>query len=540
MKYAIIILLIAISKFTYSQTNDSLKLILNKTTDKQKKIELLLELSNYFSNNYLDSALFYCEEARDLSKKLGLKEKEGIALKLEGNIYFRKGDFDLVEQKYKAALDLFLKEKNIKEAGNIFNNLGLFYQKRSRKKEAFEVLEKALNIFEESANEPLKSGVLINLALLHFREGNYPETEMFLNAALEIAEKYHQNTSIANISNNLGALFKEYGDYEKTLFFYNKAIEYRLKTNDFIGAAISYNNLGMLYEELGEYSLAIKFILKGLEERKKYGSFEMIASSYNKLGDIYSIWGKYNTALDYYNKAILEQEKTNDEYYLASSLSGMASLYYKMDMYKKGLDFYQEAINIFRKKNNKREIADIYSNIGNIYGIKLRSFSLATNYFDTSETIYTKLKSKNGLANLYYNKAEVLIEQDKLDKAIILLKKSIKLNPFGQVELYKNHKSLSKAYNRLGDYKKAHKHLTISLSHKDSIDLSKQELEDFKYETLLSYEKSKQKIELEEQKEKFKQEQRRQLILFSIMLGLLIASLCTYAFFIYKRRKHHV
>lgn len=540
MRYAMIIFLVMVSKLAFSQTSDSIRLILNQTTGKQKKIELLFELSDYFSNNYLDSALFYCQKAKELSQQLGAKNQEARALKLEGNINFRKGNFDLVEQKYKAALDLFLEKGNIKEAGNIFNNLGLLYQKTGRQKEAFKVLEKALNLFEQSKIDSLKSGALINLALLHFRVGNYPETEMFLNAALEIAEKYGQNTSIANISNNLGALFKEYGDYEKTLFFYNKAIKYRLKTDDFIGVAASYNNLGILYEELGEYALAAKFILKGLKEREKYGSFEMIAASYNKLADIYAIWGKYNVALDYYNKAIEKQEKANDKYYLASSLVGMASVYYKMDMHKKGLDFYEEAADIFKKMDNKRELADIYSNIGRIYGIKLRYFSLAMNYFDTSETIYTGLKSNNGLASLYYNKAEVLIEQNNLKEAIDLLKKSIALNPFGQIELYKNYKSLSKACNQLGDYKNAHKYLSISLKYKDSIDLSAQELEDFKYETLLSDEKNRQIMELKEQQKSFEKEQKRQIILFATMISVLLVFLILGAFFVYKKKKYNV
>jgi len=503
--------------------SDSLKFLLEQA-DKPEKIDLLLALATSYSLYNFDSTIIYGTQAIQLADELNRPVDKAKTLKLIGNTYFRKGNFDLALNNYQKALSVFEAHGELIQAGNIYNNMGLLYQKWGKNLDALTVLNKSLKIYEDAGNEALKTGPLVNIGLIHFQTGNYSKASEYYNQAYSIAEKYQNLFSLGNITNNLGALYKAWGKYTNALGFYNESLKFRIQRNDLTGEAVNYHNIGEVYADLGEYTEAIKYILKSISLKKEIGSNSTLCISLNKLGDIYSAWEKYELAIGYYIDALELEKNMNDKLNLANSLYGLGQVFYKTDVFRKALDNYKEAAMIYEEIDSKKEIADTYSEMGNIYSDKLADYKKANEYFDMAEKIYNELNNKTGLAQLcYYQGRRALAVQDPR-QALVYFNKSKAYLPLNNYLMLENYLSMAECYQLLNDLPNAIQTLKTSLIYKDSVSNDKNNYQNLQYEAQFNLKQQEREIDLlkteRNQKIQELEKKRHTLILFSALISL--------------------
>ena len=82
------------SEAAFSQQTkfDSLKRLLPKTTDKEKKAILLIDIAKSIYNSIPDSSIGYCEQAESISKKNNLEVQLAYSLHCECRYLLLKGD----------------------------------------------------------------------------------------------------------------------------------------------------------------------------------------------------------------------------------------------------------------------------------------------------------------------------------------------------------------------------------------------------------------------------------------------------------------
>ncbi len=154
--------------------------------------------------------------------------------------------------------------------GTDYNNIGYFYKKLGKHKEALEHYFKALEIKESKPGK--------------------------------------QNRSLTIYYNNIGATYDEMGEYKKAMEYYSKSLDIyeKVLAEDHPYIAGTKSDIGEVYRKMGENQKALEYQLEALEIREKGlgDKHHLTLDSYFKVGGMYEILEKYQEATDYYTKAL--------------------------------------------------------------------------------------------------------------------------------------------------------------------------------------------------------------------------------------------
>jgi tetratricopeptide (TPR) repeat protein len=163
-----------------------------------------------------------------------------------------------------------LEDKEGKEAGYVYNNIGSVYDSKGDLDKALEYYEKALDICEK------------------------------------VLSTEHPDTALSY--NNIGYVYNSKGDLDNALEYFEKAKDICEKV---LGlehpyTAASYNNIGGVYYSKGEYDKALEYYEKSkdIEEKVLGKEHPYTATSYHNIGTVYFKNEDYETALDYFTKAL--------------------------------------------------------------------------------------------------------------------------------------------------------------------------------------------------------------------------------------------
>lgn len=233
----------------------------------------------------------------------------------------------------------------------------------------------------------------------------------------------------------------------------------------FSQTAEEYLKLGIKNIDENKYDLAEKNLNEALKINPN------LLDVYIKLGNLYSITNRRGKAIEYYEKALKIDSKLIEAY------NKLGSLYSEnKDNYKKSLEYYKKSLDLDKSSNNiaRYEIVDIADSLAldkkydfalnaykyllekipnySLLNSKLAEFYIRTNnknefnfYLDKSISL-TEYENQTNLDNVF-SIADLLIENKRIDDAIILYNKLIKKQPLA-----------SDAYSNLGViYTKKHK-----------------------------------------------------------------------------------
>ena len=199
-------------------------------TSKKDLMVIYNQLGNiYKMRGDLDSALLYHSRELSLSRELGNKRGEAIALGNIAGIYDKKGELDKALEYYELSLRLKTEDK---DKAPTYNNIAIIYLKKGDYKKAIEYLEKAIEI-----------GI---------RVGNYHGVAQWM---LNLGEIYRRA--------------KEFSKAEETL---KEGLTRIQRIGDKYWEAGAYKYLGWLYRDMGRTALAKKYFTKAFELYKSIGA----------------------------------------------------------------------------------------------------------------------------------------------------------------------------------------------------------------------------------------------------------------------------
>lgn len=157
---------------------------------------------------------------------------------------------------------------------SIYNNLGMFYQKRKKYDMAEKYHKKNLEIHERIFGKEHKQTELSynNIALFYELKQEYKEAEKYFLQSIKINEKtFGIHTDLADNYNNIAALYQKMKKYDEAENYFIKALEIneKIKGTYNYSTAISYNNIALFYTKITKYSRAEKYYLKTIEISEK-------------------------------------------------------------------------------------------------------------------------------------------------------------------------------------------------------------------------------------------------------------------------------
>jgi len=318
---------------------------------------------------------------------------------------YGKGDLKGAAASIERAIQINPETIYIKDAIDIYFDLGLQYKEKNEYKEAIEYFEKTLK-----AN-PNDTEAMSNIAVCHFKEGNFESSKEYFIKLLQIDSR--------NISAyiNLGKIYEKEENFEEAFRQYQKAGEIEPNNSEIL------LHIGLIYSKREEYKCAVESFKKAVQLNPDDDQ-----TLYN-LGPALLREDQYLEAITVIEKAI----KVNSdfpEYFLNYGLA-----LFNLERYTESIEYYKKALAI------KHDYIQAYINLGIVY--------LKLNEFENSLKNYKKalaIDPNNTCALVNYG--YLLQVQNDNEKAIQQYNKIISLEP----DNADAHFLISTVYLSLGNY----------------------------------------------------------------------------------------
>ncbi len=426
-----IVLFFSILYLDLNATNvDSLKQILLKTREFEKRVPLLYDIGKEVQKSKSDSALLYfrqiIEEGENsgyLDSQIYKEETKEYILKsliISGKILRKQGKFDNALKYFRQALTLSIKINKNELKGEVYDGMGVVFRQQGDFKQALNYELKALNIAKILKDSTWIASLYNNLGVVYMGMENYKKALYAFTQTLEIIEKtkaYEPNVEFLNIGN----IYKLQKDYKKALQYVNKALELSLKSGDKQRIAECYYILGDIFLIKGKNNLAKQYFFDAISIfdslNYNYGKDEC----YSKIGKSLKNENNFVESLNYYNKALVIAREQNDKETESIVLYNIADLYFKMNNISKTEEYANLSLDISQKMNYIKNLKLNYELLSEYYE-KKGDYKQALYFFKKYNVIQDSIFSKEKYRVILETEAKYL--DLKKDMDFTLLQKS--------------------------------------------------------------------------------------------------------------------
>lgn len=367
----------------------------------------------------------------------------------------------------------------------------------------------------------------------------YEEAIIAAKQALVIHRELKNDVAIAGDLNIIANNSYKLGRIDEALNYYKQAINLSKRINDQAGIINLYNNVSNLYFSVGDYKSAIAVLFEELKVATEIESNKDIGDAYNSIGGYYSLQGEDKNALLYFNKGLTLQKQLKNTKGIAFCYQNLGKFYSDRNQFKQALYYFDEALKI--EKINEISTTLIFSS--QTY-FKMREYDKALETLSRALKISTESDEIENTAVILFQMGNIYYEQKKYDLAQEVLEKSLSLSQ--KIKSLKNTQNCStllyKLYKLKNNSSNALQMLELSTTIKDSLNRKENRSTalkaDFKYQT----EKKEAAIKelMQEKTISDLQSQRKSVLIYSILGGILAIALLSYFLFVrYKSKKQN-
>jgi signal transduction histidine kinase len=447
------------------------------------KINMWLKINGIYQTTNPTKGLEIAKKALTIAQQINLPYFIAESYKAKGNCFLYLGENSNAIEQYNLALPIYQSlGQEHKETGCLVNIAGVYFNE-GKHLEAIKQYEKAKIISEKLKNWTKVGQSLNGISIAYMSLENYSKGIEYSKEALSIAQRENNKKEIAICNNNLGIAYDQLSDYPKSLDHYLKALTINEELRNTSNSVGNYINISRIYSNIKEYDKALEYNKKGLKLAEQLKNKRTIGKLLLNQGSDYLALGNYNQALEYNKKGLSIMEELKDSFYIIIGTANLANSYSQSKNYSQVIYHATKALGISTLLRNNEGIATSLDFLGNAY-------------IESPDDV---LEAAGINSNERLLKAEECFQ-----KQIVAAEKASSLT-----RLMTAWKSLSKIYEKKGDYIKAYQAFNKHIAIKDSIsgdDVKKKitrkeiQYEFDKKETALKYEQQLTADQLEKQK----------------------------------------
>ena len=354
MKNLLILLFLIIQVCGYSQNAqdliDKLKVELKTKPDAKRTATIYSDLTWYYSNISVDSALVYGDKALEGSIKL--KDSTLIAQVYSdvASVYFRKDNYKKAIFNYNKALLIRKLNKDFNGIAKINNNLGSAYLNTQE-------YTKALNLY---------------ISNLKYFE------------SIKDFENYNVTKG------NIGQLYIDLKSYDKAIKYLKEAIIYANSKKSDDRLCEYYLNLGLAYRTKNDIVNSVKCYDKGLIFCKKISNKKAIGNIYQNLTIISDLKKNDSTLNINLNNANKVLNNFNSSIDIANLKLTRVRILVKNKQYSNAKDTLLLIKKIFEKENSKQDLLYTYKFLIPVYAF-LKLPDSVEYYNEKYSSLYEKI-----------------------------------------------------------------------------------------------------------------------------------------------------
>jgi signal transduction histidine kinase len=393
----------------------------------------------------------------NLSKSLDLSALQGYGLTILGSFHAQLYQTDSAKMAYDEAFELLRANPESYELSYLYLNLAEYYRLKSETDLELDYLKKCWAIREKLAEKKFLIWIGDLLASYYVETGNFTEAHTYLQKAQDqLGRDTVSNSEISFIYRQRAVIYINQGQFLKAFDLLTKAKRYFEQAQDQFELMLTQSEIGYVFMDMANYELSIEnyfaaltiaekfhyesertkllfriawvyyqlrqdkfakdYITKCLELARKNAQKREEGSALNLLGLLADRQNANDKALNYYTQALTIRQDINEQNGIASTLLNIGVLLEKQGQLQQALDYQLKSLAIEETSGHSVGIAYSYQSLGQL-NIRLKNFKQAATYLTRAEALARKLKSGNILIDVFRNRRDLLLAQQKYREA---------------------------------------------------------------------------------------------------------------------------
>ena len=391
MKKIFLLLFISFSALSAQNKElDSLNLLVKNAGTDLQKLEVLNEITSFYSLRDLEKAIVYARQGVNLADKIKEKNWQPKFYEMKGRIHANMLQLDSASIYFAKAEKGYKAIDDKKGQATTYFKISWVHKKRGELQEAMEADLKALKLMEAlgdklgiaNANGRLSGDVLqqgrkedaLQYALKSveiskangFKEeiiygytaagdayiamGDTQQSYKYFDLALTTAKSLGMDPmSLSDFTNNRGNALKRLRRYEEALIDYKEALRLATESNYQNAIQTVGGNLGEVNLLLGNYKEALPYQLETVRLFEESGDLPNLPENYMHVSTIYEKLGDYQKALEYQKKARI----MGDSISAAESDKNMSELLTQYETGKKEATIFSQTQKIEQQRKTQ-------------------------------------------------------------------------------------------------------------------------------------------------------------------------------------------
>ena len=304
MKYLIFFVLLFSSMAVSGQSSqrDSLMALLSKATEDTIRVNLLLQLSDGYSNTNPDSAFLFANEGLKIAQSSAYLKGEIRCKENLAGYWWAVGDYATAVKLLLQVLEFHKSQNDQGMISKTYSGLLNSYRDQGDLKEALHYSSLILQAI------PPQFDFVIGIAnamkgSVYYEMNSLDSAQFYLTKALQ----YPNSLGKGWIMLINGRLYTKINKTDTALNYFRQAIDLLRDDTNYKNLAGAYISTGELFEQIGKSDSAIYYARQGLAiaEKKNFNketlqAYQLLSTAYEKVN--------INTSLQYYKLAIIRKD----------------------------------------------------------------------------------------------------------------------------------------------------------------------------------------------------------------------------------------
>lgn len=248
----------------------------------------MLDQSKAHRSGQLDSAIYYAEQALQLSQRINYARGEGLSLHYIGGAYFFLGDYEKAEA-YENKAVAFSEQHNLPEAlAQAYNALALIYQVKVNYPLSIHYFLEALKLEERKPDNYRRIvSVRINLTNIYRLMGDYASAQECARKAWLALKKLPDEQYLrASLATAQGMIFMDRKIYQEAMGYFEQADSLFNSIGNTYDIIIASNNVGVCHLRLDDPRAAAPYLEKTYALAREFKSQEVMVMAMSNLADL--------------------------------------------------------------------------------------------------------------------------------------------------------------------------------------------------------------------------------------------------------------
>ncbi len=457
LRNIIFFILIILAGNSLSMSNETLGTLESRFQNSQvdtMRIELLLQMGDYFEHTEYDSALHFYIQALELSRHamqnagnakhlMHLKELEIKCIRYIAFLDKSWEKYDSAIGYYKELLELYEEAEDVLGTTRVYQSLGNIYYYRSQWVEAVDYYQQGLELAQKNSFAKQTADLTSNLASMHFIRGDFVKSLDFYQQALSHYNNLEDDRNRALVYLGLGNIHSSMGNFDTAEQNYNHALMHYNELKDHRRICTIFLSMGSLYFEKEDFERAGEYYQQALSHADIAGDGRQEAQSLLNLGVLYAAKNEEEKAIAHYDKALDAADKSKNKHIKTYALRNKAGSLLRLDNHHQALQLASQSLELAKELESLDDQAQAYKTLSGIrkaQGFYRQALALYEDYKIYSDSLLNvenqkqlneldaiyqseQKQQRNELLNLELekNKAEIKRKNQLVNTFIIVL-----------------------------------------------------------------------------------------------------------------------